>query len=221
MVEVSTSILNVNKEEAIKIFYNLEIAKTDYFHIDVMDGKFVEQDTTELMQEYSNSLKQITNIPLDVHLMVEDIKPYIDSYIPFEPNIITFHLEECKGRKEVLDLIKYIKENNIKVGISIKPNTKVEEILEYLTLIHLVLIMTVEPGYGGQKLIPETIEKVKELKEYIDKNKIDIDIEVDGGINLENKKKLIEAGANIIVAGSSIINSEDFKETIKKIKETI
>jgi len=221
MVEVSTSILNVKKEEAIQTFYNLETAKTDYFHIDVMDGKFVKQDTTELMQEYANNLKQISNMPLDVHLMVEDIKAYIDSYIPFEPNIITFHLEACKNKEEVLDLIKYIKENNIKVGISIKPNTKVEEILEYLPFIHLVLVMTVEPGYGGQKLIPETIEKVKELKEYIDKNNIDIDIEVDGGINLKNKETLKEAGANIIVAGSTIINSEDFKEIISEIKETI
>lgn len=218
MVEISTSILSV-KEDAIKTFYNLETAKTDYFHIDVMDGKFVEQDTTEVMQEYSNTLKQITNIPLDVHLMVQDVKTYIDSYIPFEPNIITFHLEACKDKEEVLDLIKYIKENNIKAGISIKPNTKVEYILEFLPLIHLVLVMTVEPGYGGQKLIPETIKKVKELKSYIDENDIDVDIEVDGGINLENKEILKEAGANIIVAGSAIINSEDFKETISKIKE--
>ena len=222
MVEVSTSILTVKQEEGVKTFYDLEVAKTDYFHIDVMDGKFVEKDTTEIMQEYSNSLKQISNIPLDVHLMVEDIKAYIDSYIPFEPNIITFHLEACKDKEEVLELIKYIKDNNIKVGISIKPNTKVEEIYEYLPLIHLVLIMTVEPGLGGQKLIPETIYKVKDLKEYIDKNNIDIDIEVDGGVNLENKDKIKELGANIIVAGSAIINSNNFKETIAKIKkETI
>ena len=219
MVEVSTSLLSVKKENAIATIYNLETAKTDYFHIDVMDGKFVEQDTTEIMHEHCNNIKQISNIPLDVHLMVEDIKSYIDSFIAYEPNIITFHLEACKDKKEVLDLIKYLKENNIKVGISIKPNTKVEETYEYLPLIHLVLIMTVEPGYGGQKLISKTIDKVKELKEYIDKNNIDIDIEVDGGINLENKETLKEAGANIIVAGSSIINSEDIKETIKRIKE--
>lgn len=219
MVEISTSILNVKKENAIATIYNLETAKTDYFHIDVMDGQFVEKDTTEVMQEYSNNIKQISNIHLDVHLMVEDIKSYIDAYIPFEPNIITFHLEACRDKQEALDLIKYIKENNIKVGISIKPDTKVEEIYEYLSLVHLVLIMTVEPGLGGQKLIPETINKVKELKNYIDENNIEIDIEVDGGINLENKEKLKEAGANIIVAGSSIIKSEDFKETIAKLKE--
>lgn len=219
MVEVSTSLLTVKKENILATIYNLETAKTDYFHIDVMDGKFVEQDTTEIMHEYCNNIKQISNIPLDIHLMVEDVKAYIDSFIAYEPNIITFHFEACKDKKEVLNLIEYLKENNIKVGISIKPNTKVEEIYEYLPLIHLVLIMTVEPGYGGQKLIPETIDKVKELKEYIEKNNIDIDIEVDGGINLENKEILKEAGANIIVAGSSIINSEDFKETIKRIKE--
>ena len=219
MVEVSTSLLNVEKENAIATIYNLEVAKTNYFHIDVMDGKFVEKDTTEKMHEYCSNIKQISNIPLDVHLMVEDVKAYIDSFIPYEPNIITFHLEACKDKKEVLDLIKYIKENNIKVGLSIKPNTKVEEIVEYLPLIHLVLVMTVEPGYGGQKLIPETIEKVKELKEYIDRNNIDIDIEVDGGINLENKEELKEAGANIIVAGSAIVNSKDFNETIAKLKE--
>jgi len=220
MVEVSTSILSVKKEEILGTLYNLEVAKTDYFHIDVMDGKFVKQDTTEVMHEYCTHIKQISNLPLDVHLMVKDIKSYIDSFIPYEPNIITFHLEACKDKEEVLSLIKYIKENGIKVGISIKPNTKVEEIFEYLPLIHLVLVMTVEPGYGGQKLIPDTIDKVKALNAYINENNIEIDIEVDGGINLENKEKLKQSGANIIVAGSSIINSKDYKEVIDKIKVT-
>ena len=216
MVEVSTSILTVKKENILATIYDLEVAKTDYFHIDVMDGKFVEQDTTEIMNEYSNNIKHISNLPLDVHLMVEDVKSYIDSFISYQPNIITFHIEACKDKEEVLKLIKYIKENNIKVGISIKPNTKVEEILEFLPFVHLVLIMTVEPGYGGQELI---LEKVKELKEYIDENNIDIDIEVDGGVNLENVEKLKEAGANIIVVGSTIINSKDFNETIAKLRE--
>lgn len=219
MVEVSTSILSINEEKSVKIFYDLEVAKTDYFHIDVMDGEFVKNNTVEIMQEYCSQLKQISNIPLDVHLMVKDVRTYINSYIPYDPNTITFHLETCKDKEEVLKLIKYIKENNIKVGISIKPSTKVQELYEYLPYIHSVLIMTVEPGYGGQELIPETIEKVKELKNYINKNNIEIDIEVDGGINLENVEKLKKAGANIIVAGTAITNSEDYKQTIETIKD--
>ena len=214
MVEVSTSILSVGKEKSIKTFYDLETAKTDYFHIDVMDGEFVNNNTIEIMQEYCNQIKQISNIPLDVHLMVNDIKTFINAYIPYEPNVITFHLESCKNREEVLQLIKYIKENNIKVGISIKPNTKLEEIYEFLPFLHLVLIMTVEPGYGGQKLIPETINKVEELKKYIKLNNLDIDIEVDGGINLENVQELKKAGTDIIVAGTAIISSQDYKKTI-------
>lgn len=221
MVEVSTSILSVDKETSVKTFYDLEVAKTDYFHIDVMDGKFVDNNTIEQMQEYCSQLKQISNIPLDVHLMVQDVRTFINSYIPYGPNTITFHLEACKDKEEVLELIKYIKENSIKVGISIKPNTSVQELHECLPYIHSVLIMTVEPGCGGQKLIPKTIDKVKELKNYIDKNNIELDIEVDGGINLENVEMIKAAGANIIVAGTAIINSEDYQQVIEEIKETI
>ena len=219
MVEISTSVLSVKREGAIKVFYNLEMAHTDYFHIDVMDGKFVENDTREVMLEYANTIKQISNIPLDVHLMVQDLKENIDEYIGLEPNIITFQLEACKDKNEVLETINYIKENNIKVGIAIKPGTDIKEILEYLPYIHMVLIMTVEPGYGGQKLIPETINKVEELKKYIKLNNLDIDIEVDGGINLENVQELKKAGTDIIVAGTAIISSQDYKQTIEKIKD--
>lgn len=221
MVEVSTSILSIDKDNSLGVFYNLEVAKTDYFHIDVMDGEFVKNNTIDLMQEYCSQIKQISNIPLDVHLMVKDVRTHINSYMPFEPNIITFHLEACKEKEHVFEIINYLKENNIKVGIAIKPNTNIEEIYSYLPYIHNVLIMTVEPGYGGQELIPETIEKVKKLKEYIDQNNMEIDIEVDGGINLQNVGRLKEAGANIIVAGTAIISSKNYEQTIQKIKETI
>lgn len=113
MVEISTSILNVPKENASKIFYGLEVAHTDYFHIDVMDGNFVPKNTVELMKEYTNTIKQISNIPLDVHLMVEDVKSFVDEYIGFKPNIITFHLEAAKGKTK--ELIEYIKTEGIKV----------------------------------------------------------------------------------------------------------
>ena len=219
MVEISTSVLSVKREGAIKVFYNLEMAHTDYFHIDVMDGKFVENNTREVMLEYANTIKQISNIPLDVHLMVQDLKDNIDEYIGLEPNIITFQLEACKDKNEVLETINYIKENNIKVGIAIKPGTDIKEILEYLPCIHMVLIMTVEPGKGGQKLIQETISKVEELKKYIDENNIDIDIEVDGGINSENAQELQDKGANILVVGTSIINSEDYTDKINELKK--
>ena len=218
MVEVSTSLLSV-KENDLKLFYNLEVAKTDYFHIDVMDNEFVPNDTIKRMQEFTSGIKQISNLPLDIHLMVRDIKSFIDSYIPYEPNTITFHLEACNNKEEVLNIINYIKENNSKVGIAIKPNTKPEEIYEYLPYVHTILVMTVEPGFGGQKLIPETIEKVKTIKNYIDKNNLETNIEVDGGINLDNVGLLKDAGANIIVAGTAIINSENYSKIIEEIKK--
>ena len=170
------------------------------------------------MKKYSEYLKHISLIPLDVHLMVQDLKKYIDEFLVYSPNTITLQVEAAKNSEEILKLIKYIKENGAKAGIAIKPDTEIKEIYEYLPLIHQVLIMTVEPGKGGQTLIESTIPKVKELKEYICKNNIDIDIEVDGGINTENVEKLKESGANIIVAGTSIINSENYKETIEKLK---
>ena len=219
MVEISTSVLSVKREGAIKVLYNLEMAHTDYYHIDVMDGKFVENDTREVMLEYANTIKQISNIPMDVHLMVNDLKENIDEYIGLEPNIITFQIEACKDNNGVTDIINYIKKNNIKVGIAIKPSTNIKEIYEYLPYIHTVLIMTVEPGKGGQKLIPETVDKVQELKRYIDENNIDIDIEVDGGINSENAQELQEKGANILVVGTSIINSENYTDTINDLKK--
>ena len=219
MVEVSTSILSADKENSLGVFYNLEVAKTDYFHIDVMDGKFVENNTIELMQEYVGQIKQISNIPLDIHLMVKDIKTFVDSYIAYEPNTITFHLEACENKKQAKEIIRYIHDNHIKVGMAIKPNTSTQELYKYLPYLNSVLIMTVEPGKGGQKLIPSTIEKVEKIKEYIENNNIDIDIEVDGGVNLENVERLKEAGANIIVAGTAIVNSKDYTKTIEKIKK--
>ena len=115
MVEISTSILNVEKENAMKVFYGLEVAHTDYFHIDVMDGKFVPKNTVELMKEYSNSIKHMSNIPLDVHLMVENVKEFVDEYIGIKPNIITFHIEATSSKEETMELINYIKENGIRV----------------------------------------------------------------------------------------------------------
>lgn len=219
MVEISTSILSVDSEKSMKTFYDLETAHTDYFHIDVMDGKFVEADTTAKMEKYSEYLNHITLIPLDVHLMVENVKEYVDKFLVFKPNTITFQIEALKTKQEVIDIIKYIQSNNCKAGIAIKPNTEIEEITEYLQYLHQVTVMTVEPGKGGQKLIECTIDKISELNKYIEENNLDIDIEADGGININNVEKIKQAGANIIVAGTSIIDSEDFKQTINELKK--
>ena len=219
MVEVSTSILSVKKGEESATFFELEAAKTDYFHIDVMDGKFVEKDTYKKMLEYASYIKRISNLPLDVHLMVKDIKPAIDDFLAVEPNIITFHYEACKNKEEVYELIKYIKENNCKVGISVKPDTDIEEIYEFLPYIHMCLVMTVEPGKGGQTLITDMIKKVEKLKKYIDDNNIEIDIETDGGINLKTAPLIKKAGSNILVAGTAILMANDFKTIIDELKK--
>ena len=219
-MEVSTSILSVKRDNCIQTFYNLETAGTDYFHIDVMDGKFVENNTVDLMTEYSEYLNSITNIPLDVHLMVEDVMSYVKSFLVFEPRNITVHYESAKNVKEILEWLSFIKENNCKVGISLKPNTEIEKIYNILPYVHTVLVMTVEPGKGGEELIPSTIEKIKKLKDYTKKQGLEVDIQADGGINLDNVKSLRMAGCNIIVAGTSIIKSKNYKKMIENLKNT-
>lgn len=218
MVDISTSLLSVKKEKIIDTVYKLEDANTNYFHIDVMDGEFVENDTHDIMLEYCEYLDNITKIPLDIHLMVKDVKNFVDSYLIFNPNIITFHYEACKNKEEVMNLINYIKEKGRRVGISVKPETDVKEILEFLPYVHVVLVMTVEPGKGGQELISSTIEKIKELNSYREEHNLDYEIEADGGIKVENSDKIVDAGADILVAGTAIINSKDYAETIKKLK---
>ena len=218
-MEVSTSLLSVKKENIIQTIYNLEVAKTDYFHIDVMDGRFVENDTSETMRIYCEYLNQITNVPIDVHLMVTNVKEYIDSYSIFNPNIISFHYEACKDKEEVNIYINQIKERDCKVGLAIKPNTQIEDIIEFLPKINLLLIMSVEPGKGGQEFIASTLEKIKYAKEKIDESGLNTEIEVDGGINIENAKDVKEEGATIAVSGSAIINSKDYSYAIRKIKE--
>ena len=219
MVEVSTSILSVKKGEESATFFELEAAKTDYFHIDVMDGKFVEKDTYKKMLEYASYIKRISSLPLDVHLMVKDVKKSIDEFLSVEPNIITFHYEACRNKEEVYELIKYIKENNCKVGISVKPNTDIAEIYEFLPYIHMCLVMTVEPGKGGQTLITDMIKKIEKLKKYIDDNNIEIDIEADGGINLKTAPLIKKAGSNILVSGTAILMANDFKTIIDELKK--
>lgn len=218
MTEISASVLTVEKDNATTTFYNLETGKVNYFHIDAMDGKFVQKNNLELMKDYALTISHISNLGLDVHLMVENVEEIADEYLMLEPEVLTFHIEATKNEERTKNLIELIKNSGTRVGIAISPETKIEEIKPYLECIHMVLVMTVVPGKGGQTLIPETLEKVRELKEYITENNIDIDIEVDGGINDITAKEAIEAGSNILVAGKYLILSENKSEAVKKLK---
>ena len=218
MTEISASILNLEEENATKKMYNLETAKIDYFHIDVMDGKFVKNNNLELMKNYALTVSHISNLGIDVHLMVENVEEYVEEYLDLNPQIITFHIEPSKSEERTQKIIDLIKQNDSRVGLAISPDTDLENIKPYLKYIHLVLVMTVVPGLGGQKLIPETLEKVCELKKYIEENNIDIDIEVDGGINDITAKEATQAGANILVVGKYLITSDNLSETVNKLK---
>jgi len=219
MVEVSTSILTMEKGKEAETLLALEKSKTDYFHIDVMDGNFVEKDTYHDMVEYSAYIRRISNLPMDVHLMVKDIETAIEVFSAVEPNIITFHLEACENKEEVMKYITLIKEKGSRVGIAIKPETPIEQVYEYLPYIHTCLVMTVEPGKGGQTLITDMIAKISELKLYTERKNIDIDIEADGGINLKTATRVKRAGANVLVAGTAILMASDYKVIIDELKE--
>lgn len=219
MPEISISLLSVKKEDAVStLFYNLETAKIDYFHIDVMDGKFVEKNNLELMKQNSLIISHISNVGLDVHLMVENVEEIMDEYICLESKIITFHYEAIVDKARIMNIIEDIKDNGIKVGIAINPETSVEKIKEFLPYVHQVLVMTVLPGKGGQKLIPKTVEKIKELRQYILENDLNVDIQADGGINDQTAPSVREAGCDILVSGSYITNSENFADSVKKVR---
>ena len=219
MVEISTSVLSIEKEKIMRTIYDLEVAKTDYFHIDVMDGKFVKAFTSNIMEEYCGYMKSVSTLPLDVHLMVEDVKKYVDMYLNYEPNIITFHIEAVKNEKEALEIIDYIKSNNCKVGIAVNPETDIKKVYNLLDKVHMVLVMTVVPGEGGQPLIEDTLTKISDLRKYLEEKELEIDIEADGGIKLNNVEKVKEAGANIIVSGTGIVKQDDFGSVIAAMKD--
>lgn len=206
---LSVSILGIkeNIKENIKKIDKLNI---DYFHIDVMDGIFVPNKTMEYSEIKTYLENQKTK--LDVHLMVKEIKKYIDEYSNLQPEYITFHYE---ATNEPIKIINYIKEKNIKAGLSIKPNTKVEEIKHLLKEVDLVLIMSVEPGFGGQTFIESSTKKIEELSNLRKINKYNYQIEVDGGINKETKEKV--KNADILVVGS-YITKNNYEEKIKEFK---
>ncbi len=210
---ISTSILSI-KEDIEENIKKLDDTKTTFMHIDVMDGIFVSNNSISY-DVYENLLKDVKT-PLDVHLMVSDVKKYIDLYKNINPLIITFHYEAVENH---IEIIEYIKSFNIKAGMAIKPDTKVEEIMDILPYLDLVLVMSVEPGYGHQEFIYDSPVKINELdKIRKDKNYAYL-IEVDGGVN-DITAKLCN-NADIVVSGSFITDSDSYDEQIEKIKKML
>ena len=217
MIELSASILNIDENE-IQMFYDLEVGKIDYFHVDVMDGLFVKNNTIDKMIKYGNELANTVNTPIEVHLMVRDIKKYVDEFCAINPQIIYFQTEEMTDNAEIMEIINYIRNKGIQVGIAISPNTKFEKIKEFVKYLNGVLVMTVEPGYGGQALIPETIDKIKGISHFIKENDLEAFVGADGGINLDNVEELKSAGLERAIVGSSLVKSSNIKDTIEKMR---
>lgn len=209
MVKIAPSILAADEKKLAKEIISVSNAGADCIHIDVMDGKFVNNVTNgeEMMKVAIAS----TKLYLDVHLMVENPTEYISIYK--NANCITFHIESVND-ENVNELINTIKSQGIDVGIAIKPNTDVLKLEKYINIIDKVIVMTVEPGFGGQELIENTLKKVRELRML---NR-DLNIEVDGGINLKTANKAISAGANILVAGTAIFSAENRKKVIEELR---
>ena len=213
MVKISPSVLAADLSNLASEVKDIEASGADMVHLDVMDGMFVTNISFGL--PVIQSLRSKTNIIFDVHLMIDAPERYADRFIEAGADILTFHLEACK---ESSDLLARIREQGVMAGISIKPGTPVEEVYPYLDQCDMVLVMTVEPGYGGQKLIPETLEKVTKIKAEAEMRGLNIEIQVDGGINGENAKDAISAGATILVAGSSVFGKTDRKAAIDALR---
>ena len=214
-IQISPSILSANFSQLGNEIKRLEDGGADMIHVDVMDGHFVPNLT--IGPPVIKALRNYTQLPFDVHLMITPVHKYIKDYANAGADIITIHPEATDN---LVNSINHIKELKKKIGISLNPDTEIKIISHLLDQIDLVLIMSVFPGFGGQKFIPNVLDKIKELKKIKDKKNLNFDIEVDGGINFDNSKLVIEAGANILVSGTTIFknNKGDIKKNIDTLK---
>ena len=214
-IKISPSILSADFSKLGSQIQDLEKAQADLIHIDVMDGHFVPNIT--IGPGVINKLRKYTSLPFDVHLMISPVHRFIENFAQAGADIITIHPE---ATSDLISSIKKIKSYNKKAGVSLNPETPVSKVLPVLNLIDLVLIMSVNPGFGGQKFMEETLEKVKILRKEIDSKKFKVQIEIDGGINFENSKMAKEAGVDILVSGTTIFkeNGGDLKKNIQLLK---
>ncbi len=211
---ISPSILGGSFSNMEKVISDLDQSKAEYIHFDVMDGDFVPNLT--FGPQFISNLRFKTKKIFDVHLMIKRVGTYLDDYIKGGSDIITFHYEIDENLNE---LVNKIRENNIKVGIAIKPKTHWLEIKKYLHTVDQVIIMTVEPGFGGQSFMNNQIKKIEDISNYIKENNLDVNIEIDGGVNYETGKLCIQAGANILVAGSFLFKQENLITATNKLND--
>jgi len=204
VIKISPSILSADFSRLGEEIAALEKAGADYIHIDVMDGHFVPNIT--IGPEVIKRLRPVTKLTFDVHLMISPVNNFIKDFADAGADIITFHPEATENVSETIGLIKKLGK---KVGVSLKPRSQINLIEDHLNEIDLILIMSVEPGFGGQKFMPEVLEKMKRLRNIINEKKLNVDIEIDGGINFSNSKKAKEFGANILVSGSTVFKEHD------------
>ncbi|KXG75991.1 ribulose-phosphate 3-epimerase [Thermotalea metallivorans] len=216
MVKIAPSILSANFANLLEDIKKVEQAGVDLLHMDVMDGHFVPNITIgPLVLE---SLKGKTRLPFDVHLMIENPDRYISDFVKAGADIITVHVEACH---HIHRTVQSIKAHGIKAAVSLNPGTPLNSIEYILADLDMVLIMSVNPGFGGQKFIPSALEKIRFLKQMIHEKNLAIDIEVDGGIKLDNAREVVQAGANILVAGSAIFHTESIEETVRLFRKKL
>ncbi len=213
MIKLSPSILAADFSNLGNDVKKVENAGAEYLHIDVMDGHFVPN--ISFGGCVISALRSISNMVFDVHLMIYNLEKYIPEFCKAGADIITFHIEATQEPEKIIDLIR---KNGKRVGISIKPGSPFATVKSFMDKVDMLLIMTVEPGFGGQKLIPQTIEKIKEARAYCIENSLNVDIEVDGGINSSNYKLCTDAGADILVAGSAVFGASDIEKAVKQFK---